>query len=287
MIDLHTHTVSSDGTLTLEELVGRAEKAGLTAIAITDHDTVRSARRIPELEASIEVIPGIEISVYDDELDYIDIHMLGLLIDPEDPRLLSTLERLGKEREAQKKAIIERLNGLGYRITYGEARKKAQGSFGRPHIARVLIERYPDEFSSIQEVFDKLLDQGKPAFESRTAFFTLHEAIDLVHSAGGLAILAHPLVYGYGLDKLLSDFKGLGGDGIETVYDYARNYPRVGYSEKDNIRIGSRMRGIAERMGFLESGGSDYHGPNKGSPLGSLDVPDAFLERLKAASKPF
>ena len=287
MIDLHTHTKASDGILSTEGLIGEAEKAGLNAIAITDHDTVEGARGIKDVKTSMEAIPGIEISVYDNKLDYIDLHVLGLFIDPENPKLLSTLERLEKEREDQKKAIVSKLNELGYEITYEEARQKAAGAVGRPHIARALMERYPEQFRSISEAFEKLLDQGKPAFLSRTAFYCLDDAINLIHEAGGLAVLAHPSVYSYDLEKLLGEFKNLGGDGIETVYDYARNYGRRGYKEEDNARINKELHQLAETMGFLESGGSDFHGPQKGARLGALDVPDVFLERMKATRKPF
>ena len=146
MIDLHLHTQASDGTLSLEELVQKAEKAGLSAIAITDHDTVGSAAGIGQIQSLIELIPGIEISVYDNKLDYIDIHVLGLFIDPQDPTLHSTLGRLESEREEQKMAIVGKLNELGYMITYEDAKKHARGSIGRPHIARALMEKYPEEF---------------------------------------------------------------------------------------------------------------------------------------------
>jgi len=279
MIDLHLHTKASDGTLSLEELVKRAEKAGLKAIAITDHDTVKAARRIKELETSIEVIPGIEISVYDNKLDYIDLHVLGLFIDPENAKLLSTLERLEKEREEQKKAIVGKLNELGYEITYEDARKYAEGQIGRPHIARALMEKYPQEFRSISEAFDKLLDQSKPAFRSRTAFFGLKDAIDVIHEAGGVAILCHPGFCRYKTEKLLKDFKALGGDGIETIYDYEHN---SGWREiTDNEGINKEMKGWAGKLGLLESGGSDYHGPNKGAELGVFDVPDELLDRIR------
>lgn len=279
MIDLHLHTKASDGTLSLEELVKRAEEAGLRAIAITDHDTVQNARRIKGLETGIEVIPGIEISVYDDKLNYIDLHVIGLFIDPENPTLLSTLERLEKEREEQKKAIVAKLNELGYMITYEDARKYAEGQIGRPHIAKALMEKYPEEFRSIPEAFDKLLDQRKPAFKSRTAFFGLKNAIDIIHGAGGLAILCHPGFYRYETGKLLKDFKALGGDGIETTYDYEHN---SGWRKiTDNKAINKEMRTWAEKLGLLESGGSDYHGPNKGPELGTFAVPGELLERIR------
>lgn len=285
MIDLHTHTTASDGTLSLEDLVEKAEANGLAAIAITDHDTVAAAQNIKTLNTKLKVIPGIEISVYDDKLNYIDLHVLGLFIDPQNPKLLKTLDTLEKERDLQKKAIITKLNELGYQITYEDAKKFSTGTLGRPHIARALMEKYPNEFHSIGECFDKLLDQGKPAFLSRTAFFPLDECINVIHDSGGLAILAHPAIYKYESKKLLSDFKRLGGDGIETIYDYSRNYPRNGFAQNDNARIEKDMQGLAKEFGFLMSGGSDYHGPNKGSKLGELDVPDEFLRIMKKKVK--
>lgn len=282
MIDLHTHTDASDGVLAIEELAELAKNSGLSAIAITDHDTVASARRIKGLVSGIEIIPGIELSVYDDGLDYMDIHVLGLFIDAEDPDLLSTLRRLGHDREEQKKGIILRLNELGYEISYEEARAKAKGAFGRPHIAKALLERYPEEFGSIPEVFEKLLEQGKPAFMSRTSSFGLGEAIGMIHGAGGLAILAHPMAYRYDVRKLLSDFRSLGGDGIETYYDYASNYPRKGYTKEDNERLRSELQGMARELGLLESGGSDFHSPKKGAQLGGFGPPDDLLAKLKA-----
>ena len=281
MIDLHTHTNSSDGTLSLAELVRRAESAGLSAIAITDHDTVQSAREIARLQSKIEVIPGIEFSVYDNKLDYIDIHVLGLFIGPENEKLHSRLSALEIERENQKKSIIKKLNELGFIITFEDAKKFATGSIGRPHIARALIEKYPEEFHSISECFDKLLDQGKPAFKTRSAFFCLDECIDLIHGAGGLAFLAHPGFYKYDLEKLLADFKRLGGDGIESVYDYVSNAGARKFNEEDNIMLRKQLQQAAKEMGFLESGGSDYHAPNKGAKLGGLGVPDNFLKKMK------
>jgi predicted metal-dependent phosphoesterase TrpH len=291
MIDLHTHTDASDGSLSLEELVRLAEQAGLKALAVTDHDTIQNARRLGSISSPLELIPGIEVSVYDDRLDYIDLHVIGLFIDPEDPKLLTTLKKLEMDREAQKRAIISKLNELGYDITYDDARRHAHGSVGRPHIARALMERYPEEFGSITEAFAKLLSEGRPAFLSRTAFFGLDDAIRMIHWAGGIAILAHPILYcqirptRYGLRKLLSDFKGLGGDGIETYYDYSSNYGHEGYTEEDNERLRVKLSLLASEMGLLGSGGSDFHGPNKGARLGAFPVPDRLLEEIKGHLK--
>ncbi|MBD3210205.1 PHP domain-containing protein [Candidatus Micrarchaeota archaeon] len=289
MIDLHIHTNASDGVYSLEEIVEKAENAGLSAIAITDHDTVKNAAKIRQPDSGMEVIPGIEVSVYDNRLNYIDIHLTGLYIDPGKPEFVGELDRIERERDAQKRAIIEKLNELGYAISYGDAKKHAPGSLGRPHIARALMEKYPREFHSIPEAFQKLLDQGKPAFRSRTSFLCLDEAVGMIHRAGGLAFLAHPKVYedirGYGMEKLLEDFRRLGGDGIESFYDYASNYGWRGYGKEATRKIIEEFRGYAERYGFLESGGSDFHGPNKGAKLGAFPVPDVLLTRIRAARK--
>jgi predicted metal-dependent phosphoesterase TrpH len=282
MIDLHTHTNASDGSYSLEELVRMAEQAGLKALAVTDHDTVKGARELSHIKSTVELIPGLELSVYDNKLGYMDLHLIGLFIDPENKHLGSTLERLEKDRDRQKRDIIEKLNELGYPVTYEEAKSKAIGSFGRPHIAKVLMEKNPEEFPTMSSVFEKLLDQGKPAFQNRKAFFCLEDAINLIHSAGGLAILAHPKVYRYDLEKLLQDFKRLGGDGIETMYDYHSNYPRYGYNKLANRLIGEEMKILAKKFSFLESGGSDFHGPSKGAPLGSLPIGKDILEKMKS-----
>ena len=284
MIDLHTHTTSSDGSLSLDELVKAAKKAGLKAIAITDHDNIRSAKRITA-GAGVEVIPGVELTVYDYTLGYRDIHVLGLFINPKDKALNSKLVRLEKEREAQKKATVARLVKLGYKITFAEVKKKAKGVVGRPHIAMVLKEKYPAEFDSVGEVFAKLLGRGKPAYLERRTGFSLAQAIALVHGAGGIAVLAHPFVYPYKPAKLAADFRRLGGDALETHYDYLANQPEKKHSRTENERLIAKGSSLAKSLGLLESGGSDFHGVNKGQALGSFGAPDALLAPLKAARR--
>ncbi len=287
MIDLHAHTTASDGTSSFDELVAQAARAGLKAIAVTDHDNVRSAGLITGKEA-LETIPGVELSVFDREKNYMDVHVLGLFIDPKHKTLNTKLETLQAEREAQKRETVEKLRELGYEITFDEARAEAKGVVGRPHIARVLLRKYPKEFASLASVFGKLLGRGKPAYVEREAGFTLDEAVRLVHGAGGLAILAHPFVYPYDAGKLLADFRALGGDGVETYYDYIRNRPEAKTTRAQNAKLIARARGLAAGCGLLESGGSDFHGANKGQKLGEFGAPDGLLRKLKAAAgKPF
>jgi len=284
MIDLHSHTTASDGSLSLGELVLAAKKAGLKAIAITDHDNIRSAKRITAgTGAGMEVIPGVELTVYDYRMGYRDIHVLGLFIDPENKALGSKLAKLEKEREAQKKATVTKLRELGYKITFAEVKRKAKGAVGRPHIAMALREKYPKEFRSVSDVFGKLLGRGKPAYLERRAGFGLAGAISLIHGAGGIAVLAHPFVYPYKPEKLAADFRRLGGDALETYYDYVTNQPEVKRSRAENAELIARGRSLAKKLGLMDSGGSDFHGANKGQALGRFGAPDALLAGLKAA----
>jgi hypothetical protein len=285
VIDLHAHTTASDGSLSLRNLVAAAKKAGLKAIAITDHDTVLGAKKTSAIErgSAMEFIPGVELSVYDRRLGYADIHVLGLYIDPENRKLCKKLAWLAGQREAQKKATVAKLRKLGYEITFAAVRTKARGVVGRPHIAMALAEKYPKEFRSLGDVFAKLLGRGRPAYLERKTGFGLAEAISLIHDAGGLAFLAHPFVYQYDKKKIAADFRRLGGDGLETHYDYVTNQPEVKRTAKENARLVSRASALASELGLLQSGGSDFHGTVKRQKLGKFGAPDAFLVRIKAA----
>lgn len=254
----------------------------LKAIAITDHDNVRSAMLINGDEP-IETIAGVELSVFDKNAGYVDIHILGLFIDPK--KISGRLEELEREREKQKMATVEKLQSLGYSITFDEVKKKAKGAVGRPHIAKVLLEKYPNDFSSIADVFSKLLGTGKKAYVEREVGFALEEAVSLIRKAGGLSFIAHPLLYPYDAEKLLSDFKKLGGDGVETYYDYIVNRPQVKITREENMDMYRKVHALASELSLLKSGGSDFHGETKGQTLGKFGVPDRILEDLKAARK--
>jgi len=282
MIDLHAHTNASDGTLAFEELVAEAKRGGLRALAITDHDNVQSAVKITGKEP-LEVIPGIELSVFDHPLGYEDVHVLGLFIDPKSESLNSKLDALG--REEQKKATVAKLNELGYKITFEEVKAKSQGVVGRPHIAMALMEKYPAEFPKMADAFNKLLGRGMPAYVGREAGFGLGEAISLIHGAGGLAFLCHTFIYPYDAEKLVSDFKRLGGDGLEAYYDYQANRPGVPITAEENLRLIEMAKSLAEKNGLIESGGSDFHGKGKRGHqhLGEFGAPDDVLPRIKSA----
>jgi hypothetical protein len=284
MIDLHTHTTASDGSLSFEELVSQAKAAGIKAISITDHDTVASAIRITGKEP-IEVIPGIELSVFDQAAGYMDIHILGIYIDPKNKVLNSKLKAITVARENQKKETIAKVKSLGYDVTFEEVKAKAKGSIGRPHIAQVLVEKYPQEFPSIQSAFDKLLGNDKPGYAERQIGFSMKEAISLIHSAGGLAFLAHPYIYKYDIEQLIADFEYADGDGLEVYYDYIRNQPEARLTDTQNNELIAHVRALAAVGGFLMSGGSDFHGPGKAQTLGTFGAPDEFLDKIKAATQ--
>ncbi|MDD5172018.1 MAG: PHP domain-containing protein [Candidatus ainarchaeum sp.] len=282
MIDLHMHTTASDGTLSFEQLVAEAERGRLKAIAITDHDNVQSARKITGKEP-LEVIPGIEISTYDSQLGYEDVHIIGLFIDPRNRVLNKKIDSLG--REEQKKATIDKLRDMGYDITFEEVKAKADGVVGRPHIAMVLMEKYPKEFPLMVDAFKKLLGRGKPAYVAREAGFGVGEAIDLIHTAGGLSFLCHPFIYPYDAKTLVSDFNRMGGDGLEVYYDYVANRPEVPITYADNNKLIAWTQALAKEHGLLVTGGSDFHGAGKRGhqKLGEFGAPDEVLERIKDA----
>ena len=282
MIDLHTHTTASDGTLSFEQLVAEAKRAGLKAIAVTDHDTVESAKKITGKEP-IEAIPGVELSVFDHTLGYEDIHVLGLFIDPKHKNLNSKLAALTRQREEQKREMVKKLNELGYAITFEEVKALATWGVGRPHVARLLVKKYPEEFHTVHDAFEKLLGNGKPAYVIRQNGFGLEEAISLIRGAGGISVLAHPLLYNYDPDKLIPDFKRLGGMAMETYYDYATNAPRRGNELSDMGALHEKARSLAVKYRLLESGGSDFHGEGKKQRLGVFSVPDEILQAIKEA----
>ena len=197
MIDLQSHTTSSDGELEPEELIDLAVGMKLSAIAITDHDSVSAiARAIFHAKIKhIEVVPGVELSCDDSILHYEKIDVLGLFIDPENRQLVKLVEHINDKREENKKKIINKLKELGYNIEYEDVKKTVKGTFGRPHIAKYLLKKYPDKFKSVRDVFDQEIGAGKPAFFETNDRVSIKDAIQIIKGADGIAILAHPGIY--------------------------------------------------------------------------------------------
>lgn len=250
-VDLHTHSIYSDGTSTPEELVSMAVNLELKALALTDHDTVDG---IPELinygnMAGLQIISGVEISATHRERS---LHILGYGINIKAPDFQRWLQPVQKGRLQRNVRILEKLRGCGIIIRQEELDKiSALGQTGRPHIARLLIEK--GVVSDLNQAFREYLGQGKLAYCDRFSY-TAIETISMIHAVGGIAVLAHP-------GQLDNDFKvqpplvrelSLRGlDGLEVFYP----------SHQRKMR--KKLSKLAEQHNLLITGGSDFHGANR------------------------
>jgi len=282
-IDFHIHTTASDGTLSPGEIVELALKKGLSAIAVTDHDSIMNVAETIRIgkECGLEVISGIEISVDDEEYGFKDIHIIGLFIDIENKELIDLIKVARRAREKQKIKMVKKIQELGYSITFEEVRKRAKGELGRPHIAYVLMEHHPDEFPTIDDVFNKLLGTEKKAYIERGTKTRLKATIDAIKNAGGIPILAHPAVYAdIDHDFLIQKFAEFGGQGIETYYPYEIFKCQKGRSKDDLQQLQEKYRNKGKEYGLIESGGSDFHGTEI-VELGDAEVPYSVLEKMK------
>lgn len=271
--DLHTHSYYSDGTDSPTQLVEKAVEMGLSAIALTDHDTVAG---LPEfmgaaLEAGILAIPGVEITtVYRDT----ELHIVGLFLDPEKlDQVRDFLSVMIQYKEESNRVLINRLNQIGYDLNYEEIREKHKGNVNRAVIAAVMLEK--GYISSIKEAFDKLLDE-KFGLYIPPKRFTSFEAIAYLKSVGAVPVLAHPFLNlnEEELIEFIPQAKSYGLAAMETRYST--------YSPETS----AAAQRIACEFGLLESGGSDYHGKNKpdiklGIGRGSLIVPEQLEKQLE------
>jgi predicted metal-dependent phosphoesterase TrpH len=277
-LDLHLHTTHSDGSLPPGEVVALAHKAGVSALAITDHDITTA---IPEAVAAgrqfgIEVIPGLEVSSwYGDS----ELHVLGYFLDWQDAALNERLAALRESRHRRNPKIIERLQALGIDIRYDEVRALAgTEAVGRPHIARVLMNK--GVVASAKEAFDRFLPNGGPAYVPRE-LPSPAEAIRWIKAARGLAVLAHPTWVKTTEGTLMDLVRQLKADGLDGVeVHYSTHTPRQTREYLD----------LAKRLNLLVTGGSDFHGVTKpdidvGIGRGTLHVPDSLLPKLKQAAR--
>jgi len=274
-IDLHTHSTASDGTLTPTELVKLAKETGLDAIAITDHDTFQG---VPEaLEAGkkfgIEVIPGCELSLESPE-GAGWMHVVALWIPPDPKELQTSFDWVIEGRKNRNHEIVKKLRSLGINITYEGVAARAKGTIGRPHFAQELISL--GVVSTINEAFKIWLgDNGRAYIPKRNLM--PKQAFDILNNIGATSILAHPFTLGLDLPKterLVSKLIGYGLDGIEVYYSEHDDAATKAYKE------------MAERLGLLASGGSDFHGDVKprirlGKGKGGLHVPTELLDKMK------
>ncbi len=278
-IDLHVHSVFSDGTYTPAELVDRAIDQDLVALAITDHDTIDGVEQamVAGEEKHIQVIPGVEISC---EYQITpqrkkEIHILGYQLDWKQQKLRDVLADVAKERDDRNQKMCENLNKAGFPIDY-ESLKARFGNtiLTRAHFARFLLEK--GAIPSIDAAFKEILAEDGPYFVVRK-YLTPKEGIDLIKGAGGIPVLAHPLLYKMSVSELhalLTELKGYGLRGIEAMYSRNRGNDEA------------FVRKLASEYDLIITGGTDYHGANKpdleiGSGEGNLRVPVMLLENLK------
>jgi hypothetical protein len=270
-VDLHLHTTASDGSCAPGALVARAAAAGLTVMAVTDHDTTSAVAPVRALAAGggIETIAGIEITAVEASRD---VHVLGYFIDPDDLRLAVFLAQQRAYRIARVAAIGERLADLGLPIDVspllGRADDTGGHSVGRPQIARAMIAA--GHVADTQEAFDRWLGNGRPACVPR-AGASVEDVLDIIHGSGGLASLAHP-----GQTAIDDQIPALCAAGLDAIEVYHPSHDAASTE---------RYRALASRLGILATGGSDFHGdPSHGLEPGAVTLPrDAWL-RLRAAA---
>ncbi len=283
MIDLHLHTNSSDGELSPGQVIDLAIKKKVKAIAITDHDVIDGVQDAVEYgrDKGIDVISGIEIGCDESKIGFKEVHVTGLFIDYKNRELVKFTDNIKEQRRNQKREMIRKLQKLGYDVSFEEVANYVNGSFGRPHIAKVLIEKYPREFSSIRDVFNKYLGVNKPAYVGRKNKNTMKEAIEIIKKAGGISFLSHPGVFRKEDSlELIKIFQKIGGEGIETYYPYHIICPELKINKKENQKLIRFYQDIAKSMKLLESGGSDFHGSDRYT-LGEVEIPDEVLAKLK------
>lgn len=272
-IDLHIHSTFSDGTMSPTELVKLAKFKRLKTISITDHDTMDGVDEALAAgsEAGVEVIPGLEISV---EHAGKYMHILGYYMDVKNPQLLKSLEVLQQGRAARNNKILEKLAEYGIFITPEEVAKISQiGQTGRPHIAQAMLRQ--KKVKNMNEAFKKYLRKGECAYVSRFVY-TAKEAIEIINSAGGLAVLAHPVQIDSSLQTLpilLEELTGFGLTGIETYYP------------THSTKVKKQLRKLASKYNLVLTGGSDYHGDIRAntSLAGGkrLNVPYELVGKMK------
>jgi hypothetical protein len=275
-VDLHSHSTASDGSEKPAALVERALEIGLTALALTDHDTQDGIDDAVAAAGStgLELIPGTELSL---EYDEGGMHLVVLWLEPGPGPLQERLEELRRGREQRNRIMAQRLTELGMPITVEEILDEGgSGSVGRPHIAAVMMRKGYVE--SIDEAFELWLTSGRPAYIGRPRLIP-EEAIQLARQSGGVPILAHPHTLGinraHEMADLLTRLIPAGLIGLEAFCAGYRRHEREGYAD------------LARRFKLIPAGGSDFHGTYKpglslGTGYGDLIVPDAVVDELRA-----
>ena len=270
-VDLHLHTLASDGRLTPTQLVQLAARQGLRTVSISDHDTTdglaeafEAAKQFPNLR----IIPGIELSA---DVPGDEVHVLGYFIDPNDEELQSELTRFREGRVGRAKAMVEKLGDLGIHVEWERVQHFAgDGAVGRPHIALALVEAgYCKE---PKDAFPEYLGRNGLAYTERVKL-TPAEAVGMIRRAGGVAVLAHP-AYMNDMEAGIANLAGIGLAGMEVHYAKYRH---------DTIK---QLARLAREYGLIACGGSDYHGLGNSDEClpGENGPPLESVDRLEAAA---
>ena len=267
--DLHLHTNFSDGTYSPEEMVAQAKAHELSAIALTDHDTVEGCARTARAcrAERIEFIPGTELTAEHDENE---LHILGYFLDTKNPRLLTEMAQFQTVRQNRIREMVAKLNQLNIPLDTEKVFALANcRSPGRPHVARALVQG--GFCSSSDEAFERFLKKNRPAWVGKFKI-SAADAVELIHHAGGVAVFAHPGLNR--VDEVIPDLVDAGLDGIECFHT------------KHSITTANHYLTIAKRFGLFITGGSDCHGMTKGKPLiGTVKVPYEYVEQLKSKAE--
>ncbi|MGN1410059.1 MAG: PHP domain-containing protein [Eubacteriales bacterium] len=272
-IDLHTHSTCSDGSMTPTELVLHAKEAGLSAVAVSDHDTADGVREAVETgkKCGVEVIPAIELSAKSET----ETHILGYFIDPTSPALSSAVDYIRDVRTQRIGETCELLAKYGMDVTLDEVKQKAGGGIlCRAHLAKIMTEK--GYSTSPKEAFNKWLNVGCPAYSESQALSDT-EAIELIRKAGGDAYLAHLHLTKKPHDELDTFVRRLAEEGLCGIEGYYTDY---------TPEMESEYRALAKKYGLKLSGGTDFHGAFKphisiGVGLGGLKIPYSVLENMK------
>ena len=271
-IDLHTHSTFSDGTFTPLQLVKKKKKKGLKAFALTDHDTTEGVKEAKSIETNVEVISGVEIST---RYDKKEIHIVGLYVNENDADLNKQLKYYREKRVTRNFEILEKLNSLGVNITIDDVKESCTGDvISRAHIAKALVSK--GFVGSYTEAFDRYLGDNKCAYVPRETL-NYEESMELITKAGGVPVLAHPLLYKMSDTNLENMMVKLRQKGLKAVEVY--------YSTHSNSDT-QHIMAMANRVGLIYSGGSDFHGATKpkidmGTGMGKLAVPYEILEKIR------
>ncbi len=270
-VDLHMHTNCSDGVFTPAEILEKVRSAKLSAFAITDHDTIDGFKAVQNLlnEGDPELICGVELSAsYKDA----DLHILAYGFSPDYIHLTNALTRFQESRNQRGRKMVEKLNQLGVNISYHDVQKKAgPGVIGRPHVAEAMFDS--GAVKRYNEAFEKYIGKGGPAYVAK-ANFAPNEAIELIHSAGGAAVLAHPAVGD--AHQHIEMLVGMGLDGLEVFHPEHSN---------DDVK---KFKKVAQEFALSITGGSDFHGrEGRSDKIGSQKVYLAYLTDLLQKSKAY